>query len=68
MNILLAVIIENLESIDNGLKGIITLSENLENVIDCVFYNRVPASWTKWAFVSKRCLATWLNNMFQRCE
>lgn len=68
MNTLLAVIIENLDSIDNGLKGIITLSENLETVIDCIVYNRVPASWMKWSFTALRSLSTWINNLFSRCE
>lgn len=68
MNTLVGLIVGNLESIDQGLRGIITLSEKLEGVIDAIFLNKVPASWVAAAYPSKRGLTSWLMNLFQRCE
>lgn len=68
MNTLVGLIVSNLESIDQGLRGIITLSEKLEGVISEVFMNKVPTSWSNAAYPSRRGLTSWLMNLFQRCE
>lgn len=39
MNVLVGSMVFDLESIDQGLKGIITLSEKLEMVIESLFKN-----------------------------
>jgi len=52
-----------LEEIDQGFKGILTISENMEAIIEAISVNRVPASWTKLAYPSKRGLSSWLLNL-----
>lgn len=64
MNTLLIEMTKSLEDIDQGFKGILTISEKMESVIDSIYLNRVPAVWTKLAYPSKRGLTSWLFNLF----
>lgn len=68
MNILLKSIGKNLDTILQGFQGILTISEQMEKVIDALALNRVPESWTALAYSSKRGLQSWLQNLFQRVE
>jgi len=45
MNMLLYEITKSLDDIDQGFKGILTISEKMEQVIDAISLNRVPATW-----------------------
>jgi dynein heavy chain len=42
MNALLSEIVRSLEEIDQGFKGLLTISEKMEQLIDAVSLNRVP--------------------------
>lgn len=43
MNILLSEIIRSLDEIDQGFRGILTISEKMEQIIDSIALNRVPS-------------------------
>lgn len=45
MNALLMEIVKDLEEIGQGLAGLLTVSENMENIIESIALSRVPASW-----------------------
>lgn len=66
MNILMVEITQSLEEINQGFLGLLTISERMEAIIDSIFYNRVPESWSKLAYPSKRGLTSWLVNLDQR--
>lgn len=66
MNALLVELTRSLEEINQGFLGLLTVSEKMEDIIDSIFYNRVPASWSNLAYPSKRGLASWLINLEQR--
>jgi dynein heavy chain len=68
MNNLLFEITRSLDDIDQGFKGILSISEHMEQVIAAIALNRVPASWVILAYPSKRGLSSWLANLFQRIE
>ena len=51
-----------------GFQGILTISEQMEKVIDSLSMNKVPESWVNLAYSSKRGLQSWLQNLFQRVE
>jgi len=68
MNSLLLEITRSLDEIDQGFKGILSISEQMETVILSISLNRVPVSWATLAYPSKRGLTSWLNNLFQRIE
>lgn len=40
----------------------------MESIIDAISLFRVPAQWSLLAYPSKRGLASWLANLFQRIE
>lgn len=68
MTILLTEIAKSIEEIDQGLKGLLTISEKMEQTMDALVVNRVPAAWTSLAYPSKRGLETWILNLLQRVE
>lgn len=43
MNTLVIEMFRSLDEIDQGFKGILTISEKMEQVIDAIALNRVPA-------------------------
>lgn len=45
MNALLSEIVKDLEEIGQGLAGLLTVSENMEMIIESIAFSRVPASW-----------------------
>jgi dynein heavy chain len=40
----------------------------MEVLINSITYNKVPVTWSKLAYPSKRGLASWLENMWKRLE
>jgi dynein heavy chain len=68
MNYLLLEVIKSLEETKQGFDGLLTISEQMEQLIDAVALDRVPATWTKLAYPSKRGLASWLMNLLKRIE
>ncbi len=45
INFLLYEMIKSLEDIEKGFAGILTISEKMEQIIDAISLNRIPASW-----------------------
>jgi dynein heavy chain len=63
MNVLIKVIVTSLAEIELAFKGELTMNEKMENLMNAIFLNRVPANWTKYGFVSTRVLSSWLDNL-----
>lgn len=68
MNFLLIEIVRSMDEIDQGFRGILTISEHMEAIIDAIALNRVPTIWVNLAYPSKRGLASWLTNLLKRIE
>jgi len=68
MNVLIMVIVLDLIDIQLAFKGELTMSEQMETLMDNISMNRVPAKWSKKAFPSQRGLGSWLTNIKQRLE
>jgi dynein heavy chain len=68
MNQLIKAIVESLFEIDLAFKGELTMTEKMEDLMDAIALNRVPAPWAKLAFPSNRGLGSWLDNLKQRLE
>lgn len=68
MNNLMNEMIRSLEELDQGFRGLLTISDSMEALINSIFYNRVPLSWTALAYPSKRGLGSWLENMWKRID
>jgi len=68
MNKLIAEITKSLFEIELAFKGELTMSDKMEQLMDSIYLNRVPLSWSKLAFPSTRGLGSWLDNIKQRLE
>lgn len=56
MNTLIYEIWKSLDELNQGFQGILTISEKMEQIIEAVAINRVPAQWSNLAYPSKRGL------------
>ena len=68
LNVLLNAILKSLAEIDLANKGELTMSEQMEAVMNDIFMNRVPKVWAKVSFETTRGLGPWLDNIKQRLE
>jgi dynein heavy chain len=68
MNILIGKVVGCLKEIELAFKGELTMTEQMETLMNAIFLNRVPALWEKYGFVSMRPLGSWLDNLKHRLE
>lgn len=68
INKLIGAILTSLGDVELANKGELTMSEQLENLMQSIYLNKVPASWAKLSFESTRSLNQWLSNIKQRLE
>lgn len=68
MNFLISCIVSSLKDIELAFKGELTMTENMEVLMNSIFYNQIPATWAKYAFPSARGLGSWLDNLKHRLD
>jgi len=68
MNVLIELMLQNLADITLAFKGELTLTGEMEALMQCVFLNKVPPLWEKYAFPSERNLNAWLDNVRHRLD
>ncbi|KAM8838403.1 dynein axonemal heavy chain 11 [Synchiropus picturatus] len=68
MNTLVSEIRRSLKELDLGLKGELAISSEMEKLQTALFFDNVPDTWTKLAYPSTYSLATWYNDVLQRCK
>ena len=68
MNALISEILRSLFELELSFKGELTVTEKMEELMDSIFLNKVPASWAKLAFPSTRSLGSWLDNLKMRLD
>merc|ERR1712196_634697 len=66
MNFLLFEMGRSLRELDAGLRGDLSISEPMENLMYALFGNVVPATWEALAWPSLAPLGVWLVNMLER--
>lgn len=66
MNTLIVEIKRSLYELNLGFAGELTMSDNMDMLLNSMFLDRVPATWAKRAWPSLRTLSTWLFNMSER--
>merc|ERR1712178_170656 len=67
-NNLIKIIVESLRDVELAFKGELTMTENMETLMNAIFFNNVPATWAKYAFPSARGLGSWLDNLKHRLD
>lgn len=68
MNVLIYEIIRTLNDVQNAFKGLLTMSDQMEALIDSIYFDRVPPGWAKLAYPSTRGLGSWIDNLKHRLE
>ncbi|XP_013170954.1 PREDICTED: dynein beta chain, ciliary-like [Papilio xuthus] len=66
MNRLMGEIRRSLKELELGLKGELTISSDMENLMESLFMDKVPESWTKLAYPSLLGLAAWFSDLCLR--
>ncbi|KAL7754402.1 hypothetical protein RI367_000383 [Sorochytrium milnesiophthora] len=66
-NALLQSIRSSLAELQKGIRGIVVMSPNLEEIFACMFEGRIPPSWSK-TYPSLKALGTWMRDLAQRIE
>lgn len=49
-------------------KGELTMTDKMEDLMDSIFLDEIPASWAKVGFTSKRSLSSWMDNLKHRLD
>ncbi|XP_030749874.1 dynein heavy chain 2, axonemal [Sitophilus oryzae] len=66
-NALLSLINTSLEDLQKGIKGLVVMSSELEEIFTCIFEGRVPSTWLK-AYPSLKLLGSWTRDLVARVE
>ncbi|XP_021270931.1 dynein heavy chain 17, axonemal [Numida meleagris] len=66
MNILTHEIRRSLRELDLGLKGELTITSDMEELANALFYDSVPESWTRYAYPSLLSLGAWYADLLLR--
>ncbi|XP_030063865.1 dynein axonemal heavy chain 9 [Microcaecilia unicolor] len=68
MNILTSEIKRSLKELDLGLKGELTMTSDMENLQNAIYFDQVPESWTKRAYPSMSGLTGWYADLLNRIK
>lgn len=68
MNILMGEIRRSLVELELGLKGELTITKDMEDLMECLSFDEVPASWTKRAYPSMLMLGGWFADLLLRLK
>ena len=58
---------KSLNDVQNGLKGIVVMTSDLEDVFASIYEGKVPPAWST-TFSSSKPLASWIRDLLQRIE
>jgi len=57
-----------LSNLSKAIDGLVSMSDELDNVFTKMFDNKVPDVWAKVAYPSLKPLGSWVNDFFERLE
>ncbi|XP_017772772.1 PREDICTED: dynein heavy chain 2, axonemal [Nicrophorus vespilloides] len=66
-NVLLIQIRISLDELQKGIKGLVVMSTELEEIFTCFYDGRVPSSWLK-AYPSLKLLGSWTRDLIRRID
>ncbi|NWQ82221.1 DYH17 protein, partial [Columbina picui] len=66
MNILTQEIRRSLKELDLGLKGELTITADMEELANALFYDSIPESWMRYAYPSLLSLGAWYADLLLR--
>ena len=68
MNLLTREMRRSLKELNLGLKGELTITADMEQLQDALFFEQVPAAWTKRAYPSMYSLGLWYSDLLLRIK
>ena len=68
MNMLTREMRRSLKELNLGLKGELTITADMEQLQDALFFEQVPAAWTKRAYPSMYSLGLWYSDLLTRIK
>ena len=68
MNVLVREMARSLGELELGMKGELTMSARMEDLMAALYNDKVPETWAKLAYASLRSLAGWLVDLQARFE
>ena len=68
MNNLMKEMKRSLRELDLGLKGELTISSDMEDLSNSLFFDQVPPAWTKLAYASMHGLSAWYADLLLRIK
>merc|ERR1719295_407216 len=68
MNYLTSEMRRSLKELDLGLKGELTITADMEDLSNCLFFDQVPPSWAKRAYASLNGLSAWYSDLLLRIK
>jgi dynein heavy chain len=66
MNVLLFEINRSVKELQLAFAGELTMSDAMENLMMSLYMDKVPVSWSRLSWPSKRGLSSWVNNFLDR--
>lgn len=67
-NKLLSITHESLQNLQKAIKGLVVMSENLEEIYVSLLHNQVPNLWSTLGFLSTKTLANWIIDFKYRID
>lgn len=68
MNALILEITKSIYELDQGMKGLLTISDNMEQLLAALNLDKIPESWKKLMYPTKRFLPSFLDNLMKRID
>merc|ERR1712025_1075310 len=68
MNLLTKEMKRSLKELELGLKGELTITADMEDLSNSLFFDQVPPSWTKLAYASLNGLSAWYVDLLLRIK
>uniref|UniRef100_A0A8C4NM92 Uncharacterized protein n=1 Tax=Eptatretus burgeri TaxID=7764 RepID=A0A8C4NM92_EPTBU len=65
-NLLINEIRHSLKELNQGLEGELTMTTSMEDLLSTIFFDKVPAGWTRYAYPSLASLGAWFSDFFAR--
>jgi len=59
---------ESLLQLNDAIKGIALMSNELDKMFNCFLINKVPPNWHKLSFLSLKPLGAWNEDLIKRVE
>ena len=68
MNILMFTMKKSLEDLDDGMKGRLNITDDMEKLSQSLFINQQPEIWVKYAYFSLKNLSAWFEDLLLRIK